>query len=371
VDKILVHEGKFVQAGEVLIELNPANADARLGMVAGQYWAEKAAAARLAAERDGKQSIDFPKDLLEEAAKNPAVQDTIDSQTKLFETRSKSLSGSVDVLNQQIEQLKNEIAGLRAQEQSAASQGRLLEEELVGMRKLLASGNASKSRVLALERQAADLKGRRGDYLAQIARAQQRISETNIEILNTKNKYMNDVATSTRETQVRMGTLEEQKNAASDISDRLLIKAPVTGIVTNLRIHTKGGVIAPGEAVLDLVPQNERLIVEAQVSPQDIDVVHQGLTARVRLSAYKTRNLHPVEGEVTTVSPDRFVDEKTGQSYFLARIIVDPKQFDKLGNVKLYPGMPADVLIVTGSRSLIGYLLQPIKDSMFRAFREQ
>lgn len=371
VEKILVHEGMTVKAGDVLVEMNPASADARLGLVAGQFWAEKAAAVRLAAERDGKDKIEFPQELLDQAAKDPEVQDTINSQTKLFDTRRKALTGSVDVLQQQIGQLNNEIAGLHAQEQASRSQSELIEEELVGMRKLLASGNAPKSRVLALERQAADLKGRRGDFLAQIARAKQRISEINIQILNTKNQYMNDVVSNMRETEVKMGTLGEQKNAASDISNRLQIKAPVGGIVTNLRIHTTGGVIAPGDAVLDIVPQDDRLIIEAQVSPVDIDVVHQGLPARVRLSAYKARNLHPVMGEVTTISPDRFTDEKSGQSYYIARITVKQEELEQLDDAKLYPGMPADVLIVTGSRTLIGYLLQPIKDSMFRAFREQ
>lgn len=369
IDKILVHEGKFVEAGEPLVILSETAARARLDLIGGQYYAEKATLARLMAERDQAPFVIFPDDLL--FSDDLRIAEILDSQRQIFDTRRKALEGEVSVLRERILQHREEITGLESQQQSSQKQIALLNDEISVVEKLLASGNAARPRLLALQRNAAELQGRRGEYLAQISRAQQSISEIEVQIINRQNEHLKEVVDQIRETQVSVATLAEQHATAQDVLNRLEVVAPQSGIVTGLKFHTKGGVIGPGDAIMDIVPQDDRLIIEAQVSTQDIDVVHQGLPARVRLTAYKTRKIPPVEGTVLSVSADRFVDNVTGQPYYLARVMVDQEQLDNIKDVALHPGMPAEVLIVTGDRTLMSYLITPLTDSFFRAFREE
>ena len=186
-----------------------------------------------------------------------------------------------------------------------------------------------------------------------------------------RNEYLKEVTDLLREAQVQMSSLQEQMSAAEDISQRLDIVAPVAGKVTGLKFHTRGGVIAPGEQVMDVVPLDDLMVVEARINPQDIDVVHRGLPARVRLTAYKTRQVPPFESEVLDISADRFQDKVTGETYYLARVGINPESIAEYPEVELYPGMPAEVLIVTGERTLMQYLFAPITDSFYRAMREQ
>ena len=274
-------------------------------------------------------------------------------------------------MRQKIEQSKREIDGLRAQQTSASDQVRLIRDELRGVRILYQQKNISIQRLKALEREEANLLGRLGEHQAMESRAEQAIAEAEIEILNLRNDFQNDVVDELRETQTQLADIEERIRASADTFKRILIIAPLSGTITDLKVHTVGGVISPGAKIADIVPQDDKLIVEAKVQPQDIDVVRAGLLARVRLSAYKTRNVPPVDGIVRHVSPDRFTDERTGQSYYLARIEIDDKELKPLKEVELYPGMPTDVLIVIGERTLLSYLFAPITDSFNKAFREQ
>ncbi len=369
VDEILVTEGQFVDAGDTLVRLSETAAKARLELVSGQLHAERATAARLVAERDDAGRIDFPPDLLNST--DPELAEIIESQRRLFTVRQDALSSKIGVLSKRIEQFRDEIRGLRSQTTSTEDQLVLIKEEVSVVDSLLKKGNAVKPRLLALQRQQAELEGRRGEYLAMIARAQQSITQTDIEILNIQNEHLKDLVDQLRETQERIAQLQEQRNTAKDVLDRLVVVAPQSGIITGMKIHTQGGVIAPGETVMELVPQDDKLIIEARVSPQDIDVVHQGLEAQVRLTAFKTRKIPPVRGDVIYVSADRFIDPQTNQGYFLSRIEIDEDELMRLQEVELYPGMPADVLIVTGSRTLLSYLIAPITDSFYLAFREQ
>ena len=254
---------------------------------------------------------------------------------------------------------------------SADDQIKFLNEEIKTVRILLEQGNANKPRLLALQRAKAQLEGQRGENQAQIARAEQLVAETELSVKNQQNDFQNKVATDLKDTQMQLGDLGERVRASKDVMNRVVITSPVTGIVTALGVHTKGGVIAPGAKIMDIVPIGDKLIVEAKVSPQDIDVVHANMKAQVRLTAFKSRNVPPVEGTVENVSPDRFVDERSGISYFIARIEIPKENIDKLKNVELSSGMPADVMIVTGTRTLLQYILSPISDSFHAAFREQ
>lgn len=371
VKTIFVREGDIVADGDPLIELDDTAARARRDLYLGQFVAAMATEARLLAERDGRDEVTFPKELLETIDEEVKVASNIDAQKRLFESRRESLQGRTEVLQQQIKQSDEEINGLREQISSSTQQLALLQSEIKDVQHLLKSGNAPKTRLLALQRRKAEIEGQRGERQSMIARSEQRINESKIQMYNLKTEFLNEVVAELKDTQGQISDLEEQLRTAQDVMKRIVVRAPIEGQVVGLNVFTEGGVIAPNEPIMEIVPSNDKLIVEARVKPQDIDIVQPGLLARVMLSAYKVRNVPPIEGTVITVSGDRFEEERTGEAYFIARIEVDEAQLAKLKNVELSPGMPADVLIVTGSRSLVSYLASPIKDSFNRAFREE
>ncbi|MEJ0009949.1 MAG: HlyD family type I secretion periplasmic adaptor subunit [Alphaproteobacteria bacterium] len=348
VKEVLVKEGEQVAAGQVLVRLDSTAAQAKNEQLRGDYSTARAAEARLVAERDGAAGVTFPADLLAQE-NDPKVREALDTQRRLFATRHSQLSGAIDVYNQKIAQSADEIRGLREQVTAANTQIALLGEEIKAVGELLAKGEAQRPRLLALQRQQADLMGQRGNALAMISRANQTINESKLDILNQKNQFLNQVIGDLKDTQVQRADLEQQSRTASDVAHRIDITAPVAGIVTDLQVHTVGGVVRPGDTLMTLVPTGDKLIVEARVQPQDIDSVYAGLTAQVRLKAFKTRFMKPVRGTVTNVSADRTDDEKTGQSWYNARIEIPQSELAKNGNLKLTAGMPADVLIVTAS----------------------
>lgn len=372
VKDILVKEGQDVKAGDVLIRLDNTTAQARSDLIRGQYLAAKATEARLLAERDGEAAVVFPDELVTIEATDKQAQENMDAQRRLFKTRKEALEGQIDVLNQKIAQSGSEVAGLREQANAASTQIKFLDEEISTVQGLLAKGNALKPRLLALERQRADLLGQRGQAQAMISRANQTVSEAKINIINLKTDFQNKVVAELKETQVQLSSLTEQGKSSTDVARRVEIRSPIDGSVTGLRANTIGGVVKPGDTLMTVIPKNDQLIVEARVSPQDIDVVHAGLTAQVRLTAYKSRYMRPAKGEVITVSADRFDDQRTGEGYYVARIAIPQSELDDLGdNIKLTPGMPAEALIVTGRRTMLSYLVRPIRESFGRAFREQ
>ena len=373
VDKIFVGEGDFIKQGAPLIQLDETTAKARYDLLRKQFITTRASEARLIAERDNRELIDFPQDLLDAEDKDEAVAEGLDSQRRLFESRRKNVEGRVSILNQKISQFKQEINGLRSQSTSASNQLSLLSQEISAISRLVANKNAPRSRLLALQRQQADLRGQRGESKAMISRAEQSIGESELEIINVRNTFLNEVVEELKETQVSLSDLEERIRSSEDTFNRINIIAPISGRVTDLLVHTVGGVIKPGDKLMDIIPSDDQLIVEAQVQPQDIDIVREGLEASVRLSAYKARFVPPITGTVTQVSADRFDDPQLGLSYYKARIVVDKeemKELKELENVELYPGMPSDVLIVTGSRTFLNYLFSPIRESFSKSFRE-
>jgi HlyD family secretion protein len=372
IKEILVKDGDVVKADQVLVQLDSTNAKARRDQVLGQYLAAKATEVRLIAERDAKSTVTFPEEYLKQEATNPKVKDALETQRRLFTTRREALEGQISILNQKAAQSGDEISGLRQQVAAANTQISLLNQEITTVQGLLATGNALKPRLLNLQRQQADLMGQRGNAQAMISRASQTINESKTSILNLKNDTLNKIVAELKDTQVQLSSLEEQARSTSDVAKRVAVVAPLAGTVTGLSVHTVGGVVQPGETLMFLVPSDDRLIVEAHVSPQDVDVVHAGLLAQVRLTAFKSRYLRPVEGKVTTISADRFDDKNTGESYFIARVEIPQSELDALGkNVKLTSGMPADVLIVTGTRTMLSYIVRPIRESFGHAFHDQ
>ncbi len=372
IKEILVKDGDVVKSGQVLVKLDSTNAKARSEQVLGQYLAAKATESRLIAERDSKDSITFPAEYIQQEATNAKVKEALETQRNLFATRRSALEGQISVLNQKAAQSGEEMRGLREQIAAANTQIGLLSQEITTVQGLLATGNALKPRLLNLQRQQADLMGQRGNAQAMVSRASQVASEAKISIINAKNKFMNQVAAELKETQVQLSNLEEQARASTDVARRVEVTAPLAGTVTGLNVHTVGGVVQPGAVLLSLVPADDRMIVEARINPQDIDAVHAGLIAQVRLTAFKSRYLRPIEGKVITVSADRVDDPTSNTSYFVARVEIPQAELAALGkDIKLTSGMPADVLIVTGTRTMLSYIVRPIRESFGHAFHDQ
>lgn len=369
--QILVHDGDIVAAGQTLIRLDDTKARTSAEALRGQLLDARAREARLTAERDGLDIIAFPPDLVGDRD-DPAISAAISGQQKIFDTRRQLDASKVSEIHERINQINEEIAGRDSELAALQHRQVSLHEEITGVREMVSKGLERRPRLFSLEREVAEAEGRRGDTVAQIAKAKQSIAEAEVSILSLQNDRQKDVAGELRETQKKRHELEEQARAASDVLARTDVKAPEDGIVTDLRVHTTGGVINPGEPLLDLVPDADRLVVEAQVKPEDIDRVHAGLPAQVRLLPYKQRRTPYVDAKVIYVSADRLIDKRTNQPYYAAKLRVDEQELETLGtDVKMVPGMPSEAMIKTGETTVALYALSPIIDSFHRAFREK
>jgi HlyD family secretion protein len=367
--QLMVRDGDIVSAGQSLVLLESLQPKAVHDMLLSQQWTLLASQVRLLAEQAGHTEVQFPPDLLN--ATDERLWAVVDGQRRLFYDRLATHDARKDVLRQRIEQLNEQVRGLQAQVDSSNVQLELIAEELAGKEVLLRKNYITKPEVLKLQRAVAELEGRRGEYLGAIARAQQQIGETQLQILMTDAERIDQVTTRLEQLRVELATVTEKLNSSVDILKRTVITAPIAGIVLNMRFKTNGGVLKAAEPILDIVPVEDMLLIDARVSPVDIDVVRVGLQAKVQLTAYSGRNTPRLNGVVKTVSADRLVDEGSRQPYYLARVHVDREEIRQLhAGIELIPGMPAEVLIVTGERTMADYLLQPFLDALWRSFRE-
>lgn len=369
VKDILVRDGDSVHADDILLRLDETQARASLEITRSKYLAARALEARLSAERDLQQGITFPEQLLR-LRDDPRVQQTLDGQDRVFRARHEALQSEISVLAQRIKQLQVQISGLDTLQQTEQQRIVSLKEEVDDFRKLLKKGYVDKGHLRELERSVAALKGERAKHLAEIARAQVQIGETQLQILQLRKQFLSEVVAELRGTQTEIFDLEERMRALQDTLLRTEIRAPTSGTVVGLGVHTLGGVISPGIPILEIVPQGEPLVVEAQVQPTDIDNVHAGLSADTRFTAFQARITPVVEGRVVTVSADRLLHPADQTPYYLARVQVTPQGMERLQNLKLLPGMPAEVFIKTGERTLLEYLLRPLLDAFARSFKE-
>jgi HlyD family type I secretion membrane fusion protein len=370
IGELEVGEGDRVARDQVLIRLDPTQAQARYEAVRNRYQSLRATEARLVAERESRARVRFPAELASERG-DPRVAEILAGQEQIFDTRRRSFVGRGRILEQQVEQLRSQIRGLEAQVASQARQIELIAEETADVRGLYRKGLERKARLLALQREAALLDGSRAQHLAEIARAEQEIGETELQIFNLTDRFAAEIASELSDVQARLVDTEEELDAAKDVLRRQDVRAPIAGTVVNLRLFTPGGVIEPSQPILDIVPRDDELLVEVQVSPLDIDVVKPGLEAQVRLKAFQQRSTPALAGRVRHVSADHFVDEHTGAAHYQAEVSIDDEGQAHLEGLELYPGMPAEVLIMTGKRTLWEFLATPVKDSFARAFREQ
>ena len=369
IKEILVRDGDVVTQGQLLIRLDDTQPRASLDLLLGRRNAAAALEARLKTERDRRGAVSFP-DWLLALDSDASVHQALEGERRIFEARRDTMASQIAVLNQRIAEFGEEIKGLEGEIAADDTQTDLILEEIEAVDALLKKGLERKPRLLALQRRLAEIEGSRSSGRARIARVNQSIGEANLRITELATTRINEAVEQLREVQSSLFDIEERLNASRDVLARTEIRAEQAGAIVDLQVHTKGGVIAPGEDLLDIVPGEDLLIIEARIDPKDIDVVSWGLPARVRFTAFNQRNAVPMDGRVISVSADNLVDERTGEAYYLARIKLDRDPAEFLDGVRLYPGMQAEVMIVTGSRTALEYIMSPVRQSMGRALRE-
>jgi epimerase transport system membrane fusion protein len=366
-----VHDGDTVTKGQILVELENTSPRAQLETLRGQLFSALAREARLTAERDGKASVSYS-DLLKQASNDPRAQEAIRVQDQAFAVRKRSRGGEISILQEQRRQLAAKIEGIKAQKNSRNALAASLDKDLTDFRAMLKEGYVEKQKVTELERRLAEAQGDEGDFTANIATAQTQISETALKILQIEKEFQREVIDELSKVQTELSELREKTQWLGDTVTRTVIKAPEAGMILGLAVHTIGAVIPPGGHLLDIVPQQESLLIEAQVSPMDIDRVHIGQSTEIRFSAFKSAKTPKVAGQVIALSADRLSNEKDEISYYLARVSVDKTGLAELQErgLILVPGMPAEVLINTGDRTFFEYIMQPLSNIFARSLIE-
>ncbi|MFN4923304.1 HlyD family type I secretion periplasmic adaptor subunit [Bradyrhizobium sp.] len=370
VGELRVHEGDVVSAGDVLIRLDETVTRANLAAVENSLIELYARQARLIAERDAADTVEQPSSLRDFSDKARAAK-VLAGERRLFELRQTSRAGQKAQLREKIGQITEQIQGLNEQIAGKKQEVELINRELVGVRELWAKNLIPIQRMTALERDAARIKGEHGQLVASTAQAKGKVSEIQLQIIQVDQDLRSEVAKELRETEGKIAELVEKRVAAQDQLNRIDIRAPQSGIVHQLSVHTIGGVISPGEQLMLIVPQADVLVVEARIAPKDIDEIRLRQPAILRFTAFNQRTTPEVRGAVTLVGADEITDEKTGKSYFKVQITPSPEGLDRLKHEKLVPGMPVEAFVQTASRTALSYFAKPITDQLARAFREQ
>jgi HlyD family secretion protein len=370
VAEIKVQNGSRVGAGDLLMRLDATQAQASQQMISKQLDEMRAKMARLSAERDGLSQLDIPVELAARAD-DQTVKALLASERSLFKARFTARQSQKDLLQSKVAQLTDEISGLDTQVDSRAKQLELIQGELTGVQDLYDKHLVPLTRLTALQREAARLDGERGQLTSSIAETKSKIGEAQLQIVRLDQDFRTDVVKELGDAQGKEAELVERGVAARDLLDRIEIRAPTSGLVHQLAAHTIGGVVKAGDAIMEIVPDTEDLQVEARVQPQDIDHVRSGQKAFVRFSAFNQRTTPQLTGNVSYVSPDTSHDQQTNAPYFTVRVTLPDDERRRLAGQQLVPGMPAEVFMQTGSRTMMSYLFKPIVDQMRRAFVEQ
>lgn len=369
IEQILVEDGQSVQAGQELIILNSTHAKSEANILLSQLRLVKSVEKRLVAEERGDDNIDFSDDVLD--THEQEVQQFIQTQTALFELNKKALRAALEVMDHRIVQFKEDLKSGEANLRSYNAQLLSVKEQLATAQKLFDQGLELKSRVILLQNRVQELEANVHTTKSAIAKCEEQIAESALNKIRTETEYRQKLAQEYKENRSAVLQSEQKYQAVLDVLSRRIIRAPSAGIITGLQYHTIGGVINPGGRVMDIVPQDDKLLVEAMIAPQDIESIRVGLEAKIQLNAYKNRLVPRIAGEVIYVSADRFTDEKSGRSHYIARIEIKEETVHRINSdIKLYPGMPVTVFIVKGTRTFLQYLISPILDSFHRAFKE-
>ncbi|QKX02849.1 HlyD family type I secretion periplasmic adaptor subunit [Wolbachia endosymbiont of Litomosoides sigmodontis] len=384
ISKILVKEGQAVKKDEPLVLLNDINEKANLSIIKEKLLSLLATETRLIAIREGFYAVEFP-DEVKRLSDDELVNKVIKNQVELFNSQRKSILGKTDVLQQRIKQLHDKLVGLNSQLDAALKQYDLITEELKTKRKLLIGGHIGKPHIFALEKQFAEIEGKVGHYRAAISQMQQKVKENELEIINVKNDFQERANIELKEIGTSIADLKERLMIAEDALARTVIRSPQDGIVTDIRYHTEGGVIQSGVPIMSVIPLNDDLIINAKIQTRNIEEILsaqkkdsnivsidglEGLKVKVRLSAYSARHLSLINGIVSHISPDALGDPRLGR-YYLVRVVIPKSELAQFKSVYLYPGMPAEVYIVTQSRTLLSFLFTPIIATFDRSFIER
>ena len=369
VREIDVREGDRVHAGQTLLTLEDVGARAEFEELRVRFVHLMTQEARLLAEQAGADGVAPPTapDSFDPALFEPALA----AQRKLFESRRATLKGQEEILGQRVQELEAKIDGLRDAIAAQNEQLALIGQEVAGVQILYDKGLSPLPKLLALKRAQADVRGTRATNRASIASDEQSIGETRLQLLTTREQWQEKVAEELSQVRTDLAGVRSQLPSRADVLTRTVVTAPISGTVMNVRVTTRTGVVKPGEPLLDLVPDDPRLVIDARVKPTDMDIVRAGQRARVLFTAYGQRNLPEIFGRLRSISADRMTDERTGEPYFLAKVEVAPTELKRLApEIELTPGMSADVMILTGERTLLDYLIRPFIESFTKSFRE-
>jgi len=370
IGKILVHEGEHVDQGQILFLLDDTAPQANANSVRNQLDALLAQEARLVAERNGAEKVTYPAELMDNASQ-PIIKDAISDQDKQFAERHASLLGQVSILESKAKQSETQIDGITEEKTSTEQQLGFINSELTDLHELLAENLVQKTRVFSLERERARLEGVVGRAVADIAKAQNEIGEAHLQIEQLHKKFSEDVNDQILQVRQKIAELREKATVSQDVLRRIQIRAPRSGTIQNLHVATVGGVIRPGEPLAELIPDEDNLVIDAQVSPSDADAIEAGMAAEVRFSAFHGYTLPLMLGHIDTVSHDRIIDEQSKQPYFLARAVVNQKDLPAILKDHIKAGMPVEVIVPTGERTVINYLVRPLRNRANSAFREK
>ena len=369
IKQVLVRDGEQVRQGQVLVVIDDVRLDATLDLLRTQHDGERAKAARLEAERAFLPDVGFPPELAARRGE-PKVAELLQRETALFRARREALDTQIAVLRKQIRHTVDEaqaLAGqIAAEERALKSQ----KEELAVNQALLKQGFVQKTRLMSLERAVADYEARWEEHRAELAKTRQRASELELRVLAQRNSYVQSAADELKEASTRLFDLEERLRPSKDASDRQRIAAPIAGEVVGLRVFSPGAVVGPREVLMEIVPADKTLVVEARIRPEDINHVRAGSAAEVRLTAYQTRTTPLVAGSVNYVSADRMVDPQSGAPYYVVNVDVSAGALADAGNLRMQAGMPAEVYIRTDSRTAFDYMLAPVTAYLRRGMRE-
>ena len=368
---IPVKEGQLVQAGQPLLILDDVQARAGVDVFQNQYDTALASRARFEAEARGRPNFVVPAELVARMS-DPKVASLVRDQQFLFTSRLQFFRGQADVLAQRQQQIDSQIAGVKAQADANDESRRLTQEELNGYQKLFEQGYAPKTLILRYQRSLADLAGRTGALASEMTRLGEQRGETGMQMASARDQRVTQGAEGMRQMETTMADVGPRLTAFKQTLAGTVMRSPVKGYVLDLHQATVGGIVAPGELVMSIVPYDAPLIIAAQIKPDDIDDVKIGMEVKVRLTAFNYRKVSPVVGKVTNVSADLIVDEKSGHGYFRIDIVIPPSELAKLPpGAVLKPGMPAQANIVTGKRSILSYAVSPLTDTIRDSLKEE
>ncbi|MBW8636308.1 HlyD family type I secretion periplasmic adaptor subunit [Hoeflea sp. WL0058] len=370
VGAIHVEDGDMVHAGQVVVRLDDTQIQANLAIVTNSIDETAARMTRLGAEQAGQQTLVFSDELTARKDK-PAIRTLIDGETRLFNLRREARSGQKSQLRERVLQFRQEIVGLEGQVEAKAREIALINEELAGLRSLFEKQLVSTMRLKVLERDEARLSGERNRLIASIAQTRGKISETELQIIQIDQEMRSNANQELSDLRLKAIEFRERRVAIMDQLSRVDIRAPQAGMVHQLAIHTVGGVIGPGDSIMQIVPQDEPLIAQSMISPADIDQLYIGQEALIRLSAFNQRETPEISGTVRRISADLEEDQRTGAQFYAIQITIHKTRLKELEPIKLIPGMPVEVFIKSPSRTAFSYLTKPLMDQATRAFREQ